>query len=266
MPTALPELAGESRIKVVTYPLPRTISLYTNLTTPVLSDPRIREAIDRPALATQVLGYSATAAEQPCRGRASTLSSMSVPPDPTLTYHTSAEAVGLMDELCGVYADAYGAVPGEDIDQKSSAFRERASTALRGVNYSLVSAHAGDEMVGFAFGYSLQPESGWWDGLSPAPPEGFLKETGSRTVVLSEIEVRRARQGKGLGRAVHDAFLSQRAEERATLASNPKAVDTHALYEHWGWQKMGIVPDQRGSYYREYVLFVLELPLATRGR
>jgi peptide/nickel transport system substrate-binding protein len=64
--TALPELAGESRIKVVTYPLPRTISLYTNLATPVLSDPRIREAIqkaiDRPALAFQVLGGSATAA------------------------------------------------------------------------------------------------------------------------------------------------------------------------------------------------------------
>ncbi|MGH3669582.1 MAG: GNAT family N-acetyltransferase, partial [Pseudonocardiaceae bacterium] len=192
------------------------------------------------------------------------LSPMSPPTDPTLTYHTCAEAVGLMDELCAVYADAYGAVPGEDIHQKSSAFRERASAALRGVDYSLVTAHAGDEMVGFAFGYSLQPERGWWDGLSPEPPEGFTKETGSRTVVLAEIEVRRAWQGRGIGRVVHDAFLSQRTEERATLASNPKATDTHALYERWRWQKMGIVPDQPGAYYREYVLFVLRLPLPAR--
>jgi GNAT superfamily N-acetyltransferase len=191
---------------------------------------------------------------------------MPAPADPTLTHHTSAEALRLMDELCEVYADAYGAVPGEDTHQKSSAFRERATAALRGVNYSLVTAYVGDELVGFAFGYSLQPERGWWDGLQPPPPGGFTEETGSRTVVLAEIEVRRAWQGKGLGRAVHDAFLSQRSEERATLASNPQAADTHALYEHWGWQKMGIVPGKPGAYYREYVRFVLSLPLPTAGR
>ncbi|MGH3511777.1 MAG: GNAT family N-acetyltransferase [Pseudonocardiaceae bacterium] len=186
--------------------------------------------------------------------------------DLTLTHHTSAEAARLMNELCDVYADAYGAVPGEDPREKSSAFRDRATAALEGVNYSLVTAHVGHELVGFAFGSSLRPERGWWDGLQPPPPEGFTTETGSRTVVLSEIEIRRAWQRKGIGRAVHDAFLSQRSEERATLASNPKAADTHTLYEHWGWQKVGNVPDQPGAYYREYVLFVLALPLATAGR
>jgi len=186
--------------------------------------------------------------------------------DLTLAHHTSAEAVKLMDELCEVYADAYGAVPGEDIWEKSSAFRERATAAQQGRNYSLVTARVGDQLVGFAFGYSLRPERGWWDGLSPEPPEGFTLETGSRTVVLSEIEVRRAWQGRGIGRTVHDAFLSQRSEERATLASNPKAADTHALYERWGWQKMGIVPGKPGAYYREYVRFVLPLPLPTAGR
>jgi GNAT superfamily N-acetyltransferase len=186
--------------------------------------------------------------------------------DLTLTHHTSAEAVKLMDELCEVYADAYGAVPGEDIREKSSAFRERAAGALEQVNYSLVAARVGEQLVGFAFGYRLRPERGWWDGLKPEPPEGFTHETGSRTVVLSEIEVRRVWQGKGIGRTVHDAFLSQRTEERATLASNPKAADTHALYQRWGWHRMGIVPGKPGAYYREYVRFVLPLPLPTVGR
>lgn len=188
---------------------------------------------------------------------------MSLPDDLTLTQHTSVEAAEMVDELCEVYADAYGAVPGEDIGEKSSAFRERAGAAMQGVNYSLVTARVGTELVGFAFGYGLRPERGWWDGLSPEPPEGFTEETGSRTVVLSEIEVRRAWQGRGIGRAVHDTFLSQRTEPRATLASNPQATGTHALYERWGWQKVGIVPDEPGSYYREYVLFAL--PLATAG-
>jgi GNAT superfamily N-acetyltransferase len=127
-----------------------------------------------------------------------------------------------------------------------------------------VAARVGDQLVGFAFYNSLQPERSWWDGLKPGPPEGFPLETGSCTVVLSEIEVRRAWQGKGVGRAMHDAFLSQRSEERATLASNPKATDTHALYERWGWHQMGIVPGKPGAYYREYVRFVLPLPTAGR--
>ncbi len=191
---------------------------------------------------------------------------MPLPDDLILTQHTSAEATELMDALCEVYADAYGAVPGEDIKEKSSAFRERASAAMRGISYSLVTAQVGEELVGFAFGYSLRPAGSWWDGLSPEPPEGFTEETGSRTVALSEIEVRRAWQGRGIGRAVHDAFLSQRAEQRATLASNPRATDTHALYERWGWQKMGIVPGKPDAYYRLYVRFVLPLSPANTER
>jgi GNAT superfamily N-acetyltransferase len=191
---------------------------------------------------------------------------MPPPDDLTLTQHDSAEAAKLMDELCDAYAEAYGAVPGEDMREKSSAFRGRATAALETANYSLLTARVSGRLVGFAFGYSLRPERGWWDGLSPEPPEGFTEETGSRTAVLAEIEVRRAWQGRGIGRAMHDAFLSQRSEERATLTSNPKATDTHALYERWGWQKMGIVPGKPGAYYPEYVRFVSSLPLPTAGR
>ena len=184
-----------------------------------------------------------------------------MPPDElTVGHHDSSDAAEMVDELCEVYADAYGAVPGEDVREKSGAFRDRATGALRAANYSLVTARAEDRLVGFAFGYSLRPERGWWDGLRPEPPEDFTRETGTRTVVLAEIEVRRDWQGRGVGRRLHDAFLAQRSEERATLASNPKATDTHALYERWGWQKMGTVPGKPGAYYRLYVRFVRLLP------
>jgi GNAT superfamily N-acetyltransferase len=186
--------------------------------------------------------------------------------DVTLAHHGSAEAADLLDELCEAYADAYGAVPGEDTREKSNAFRDRALGALQAANYSLVTARVGGQVIGFVFGYSLRPERGWWDGLEPEPPEGFTTETGSRTVILSEIEVRRAWQAHGIGRQLHDAFLSGRSEERATLASNPKAADTHALYERWGWQKMGTVPGKPGSYYPKYVRFVRPLPMPSAGR
>ncbi|HEY0486448.1 MAG TPA: GNAT family N-acetyltransferase [Mycobacteriales bacterium] len=184
----------------------------------------------------------------------------------TLAHHDSAEAAVLMDQLCDAYADAYGAPPGEDAGQKRDAFRDRATKALEIPNYSLVTAHAGDQLIGFVFGYSLPARRSWWDGLQPEQPEGFTTETGSRTVVLAEIEVRRAWQGRGVGRRLHDAFLSGRNEERATLATNPKASGTQALYERWGWQKAGTIPGKPGAYYSEYLLYVRPLPIATPGR
>ncbi|MGH3940547.1 MAG: GNAT family N-acetyltransferase [Pseudonocardiaceae bacterium] len=185
-----------------------------------------------------------------------------LPPEgPPFTHHTSVEAGQLMDELCDAYSDAYGTVPGAGTREKSNAFRSRATKGLRGANYSLVTARLDGELIGFVFGYGVRPEVRWWDGLRPEPPEGFTVETGSRTVLLAEIEVRRAWQGHGIGRTLHDAFLCRRSEERATLASNPAATTTHALYERWGWHKIGTVSGKPGSYYREYVLFMLPLPL-----
>lgn len=63
---------------------------------------------------------------------------MPLPDDLILSHHISVRAVELMDELCEVYADAYGAVPGEGIGKKSSAFRERASAAARGANWRAI--------------------------------------------------------------------------------------------------------------------------------
>jgi ribosomal protein S18 acetylase RimI-like enzyme len=169
-------------------------------------------------------------------------------------------AADLMDQLCEVYADAYGEVPGEDTNVKAGAFRDRATGALSARNYELVAAQAGGELVGFVFGYSLPQERDWFAGLQPAPEPDFIDERGGeRTVVLAEIEVRRAWQGRGIGRALHDTFLGGRREERATLTANPVATATHALYQRWGWQRVGVIPGRPGAYYREYAMFVRPL-------
>jgi GNAT superfamily N-acetyltransferase len=189
---------------------------------------------------------------------------MTAPDGVTLLHHTAGEAPALLNELCVAYADAYGVVPGEDIATKTSAFRDRATRALAAPNYTLVTAEADGQIVGFAFGYSLRPDTTWWEGLSPEPPEGFATETGSRTAVLAEIEIRQSWQSKGLGRALHDAFLRGRSEERATLATGPTADAARALYERWGWQRAGTTPGGSGTYFSEYVNYTLPLPLDER--
>jgi hypothetical protein len=131
-----------------------------------------------------------------------------------LMHYGAAEAGRLLDELCDAYANAYGV---EADGEKVPAFRDRATKALERPRYELVAAHVDDDqLAGFAFGYSLPPDTFWWDGLQPEPPESFTVETGERTFVLAEIEVRRRWQGSGVGRALNDAILAGRQDERAT--------------------------------------------------
>jgi GNAT superfamily N-acetyltransferase len=182
------------------------------------------------------------------------------PGDVWLARHDGAAARRLLDELGDVYADAYGIEPE---GEKTSAFRGRASKQFDRPGFALVTAYADDRLIGFAFGYTLQTgDTYWWKGLEPAPAEEFVMETGSRTFVLSEIEVRRAWQGKGVGRAVHDALLDGRSEERATLATGPDAR-AQPVYGRWGWRKVGRVPGTDSEYYSAYDLFVISLPIGT---
>jgi hypothetical protein len=117
-----------------------------------------------------------------------------------------------------------------------------------------------DTLVGFVFGYSLRQDRDWFAGLSPVPEPGFTDERGGdRTVVLAEIEVRKVWQGKHVERFLHDSFLGARREERATLTANLLATSTHALYEGWGWRRVGTVPGRPEDYYERYAMFVKKL-------
>lgn len=177
--------------------------------------------------------------------------------DLPLTYHTSAEAATLMDQLCEVYADAYVVEPD---GEKTAAFRVRATKALDRPRYGLLTARDGAQIVGFVYGYALPAGTHWWDGLTPEPADGFTTEDGTRTFALAEIEVRRAWQGKGIGRVLNDTILAQRYEQRATLATGPQADAARVIYERWGWRPVGKIPGKPGSsYFSEYTLYALPL-------
>lgn len=179
------------------------------------------------------------------------------PQNISLPFHTAESARTLIDRLCAVYADAYGI---ESTGKKIEAFRERATKGMNREGFQLVTAHAGNELVGFAFGYALSAgDIYWWKGLRPEPAADFTVETGTRTFVLAEIEICRSWQAIGIGKRIHDKLLSGRNEERTTLAANPAASETHAVYQGWGWKKAGQVAGAFGDYFDAYDLFVFQL-------
>jgi GNAT superfamily N-acetyltransferase len=185
--------------------------------------------------------------------------------DLTFVRRGAEEAPAILDEVCAVYADAYGHLPsGEDGGVKVAAFRERATKAMRRPSFEMVTAHVSGDLAGFAFGYALTAATHWWDDLVPAPPSGFFDEDGHRTVVLAEIAVRQRWQGSGVGRRLHEEVLGHREEQRATLATGPGADTARAIYEGWGWEKLGVVPGTIGDYFSEYTLYVLQLPFSPK--
>ena len=177
---------------------------------------------------------------------------------PTQVKHLSAvEFPNLLEVSKEVYADAYRLA---DSAEAVAAFAERAMKAQQQEGFTVVTAYSGQTCVGFAFGYPLPAHnSHWWAGLTPRRDKDFSQETGQRTFVVAELAVRCLWQKRGVGHRLHDALLSNRPEERATLACNPEDAHLRALYQHWGWHSVGIVPGTAGEARDRYELFLMML-------
>jgi ribosomal protein S18 acetylase RimI-like enzyme len=95
------------------------------------------------------------------------------------------------------------------------------------------------ELVGYALGYPLPADSGWWRGLRSDVDPAKLQEDGKRTFALTEIMVREGWRRRGYARALHDVLLAGRQEERATLLVLPDNMPARSAYLAWGWYKLG---------------------------
>lgn len=102
-------------------------------------------------------------------------------------------------------------------------------------NWSCVVGYDAAAPVGFAYGAPLSPYMEWWRGhLDPEPEPG--RQT---TFGLSELMVRPKWRKTGASRRLHDALLEGRAEHIVTLTVDREHGKVQALYESWGYEKIG---------------------------
>jgi GNAT superfamily N-acetyltransferase len=120
-------------------------------------------------------------------------------------------------------------------------FNDRLTSHSAAPGWEAVVGYDRGEPVGFAYGVPLGPNTLWWTVMTAPLPEEYTRETGSRTLALNEIVVRKAWRGTGTAHRLHEELLSGRNEERVTLLVNPKAGDgkLQAVYERWGYEKIG---------------------------
>ena len=153
--------------------------------------------------------------------------------------HDDAEAVGLAGELGALHAAAHAGTAQQDEPFYSAEqFADRLQGYLASPGFRLVTARAGDDLVGYVFGYVLPVGTRWWLGLLDPAPEEFTIETGSRTFALNELHVRADYRGVGVASAMHATLLAGGQQERVTVlvrADNPALNQ----YEHWGYEQIG---------------------------
>ena len=145
------------------------------------------------------------------------------------------KARGLADVVGGLYQAVFSLPPFNGDDAEFANQRSYYPQMTTRPGFRLTTARAGDEHVGFGYGFPLPADTRWWTGLADPVSKEFAREDGHRTFAVIDYGVLPAWRGRGVGRAIHDELLAGSGARRATLSVQPKAVETQEIYRRWGW-------------------------------
>jgi len=159
--------------------------------------------------------------------------------------------------LLDLYEEVYSDVL-DDPFFSLEGFVSRLDRQAQASTWRAVVGYDSGEPAGYIYGMTLQRGAvWWWAAADPQLPADFTAETGSRTIGIFEIMVRKPWRKKGVSRRLHDEFLRGRLEERASLLVEEQHPRVRALYERWGYRCIAKLQPQPES--PRYDLMVLDL-------
>jgi GNAT superfamily N-acetyltransferase len=159
-------------------------------------------------------------------------------PEPAVEYHAAADLPGLRPDLLRVYVEVYAQRLGDPFFSPERYWERVTGYATRD-GFSLVTGRLDGDLIGYAMGFTLPADTGWWRGFRGDVPAGTLAEDGRRTLALTYLMIRPAWQGRGYAHALHDALLRPRSEKRAALLVVGDNERARTAYLAWGWRKLG---------------------------
>ena len=168
-------------------------------------------------------------------------------PDITFQLLDGTQAAAHADELRALHAEVYADPPYRRADD-AALFADRFGVQRRQPGFALAEARHGGYLVGYASGMPLRPSTSWWRSLTTAVPDEVTAEHPGRTFALIELAVRASWRRQGIGRALHDLLLGNRAEERATLTVLPAATAAQNAFQKWGWRKVARTHDPSSGW------------------
>jgi ribosomal protein S18 acetylase RimI-like enzyme len=168
-------------------------------------------------------------------------------------------AASRFEPICELYGEVFSKPPFDGGAEDLAHQRERLVRLMANPAFGITVAGAGGELVGFAYGAPLRPDTKWWDGFLVPVPEDVTKEWERRTFALIDMAVAGSWRRRGVGRRLLDVLLGSRSEQRATLAVRPTATGTQAFYRRLGWQYVGRLPGAPGEPSPFFDIYVVPL-------
>jgi GNAT superfamily N-acetyltransferase len=148
----------------------------------------------------------------------------------TLTRYGHTDLSDIRQTLLDVHADAYADRMHEEFVRRFPWFVDHWGGRE---GFSCVIAYEGNEPVGFTYGAPGEPGREWWRDYLDEPP------TDPSTFSVSELMVRPNWRKQGLGERLHTALLDDRPEALAVLTVDTRRSRLQAMYEVWGYRKVG---------------------------
>ncbi|WP_067479488.1 GNAT family N-acetyltransferase [Actinomadura hibisca] len=163
--------------------------------------------------------------------------------DLILTSHTGEHAHRIAPAVLDLYNEVYDVPPYQSdpfFSPEIAAIRLDKALGMKG--FQVITAHHGQELAGFVYGVTLLADAPWWDSLQvDADLRARVDE--EEIAWLRELAVRAPWRSAGIGRALHDRFVS----DRTTVYNQPWTALTciidnepaHSAYRKWGYQIIG---------------------------
>jgi ribosomal protein S18 acetylase RimI-like enzyme len=175
--------------------------------------------------------------------------------DISLTMHRRGTAEGSLPSVNELYGTVYAEPPYREGPQDVADFVKDWPWRLKQPDFRLVLAWRGGSLVGLAFGYELEVDTTWWDGLRDHAPVELTQEHKGRTFAIIELAVRRPFRRRGIAQELHTHLVVGLPHERVTLLVRPEADPAQRAYQSWGYQCVGqIQPFIGGPTYHAMLL------------
>ncbi|WP_326797673.1 GNAT family N-acetyltransferase [Streptomyces sp. NBC_01808] len=151
------------------------------------------------------------------------------------------ECAAQLDIVLPMYKEIWVEPPYREGPREIAEFVDRFAQEVFLPRARLVVARADGLPVGYAFGYPLPPDTGWWKAMEEETTPEFAAETGHRTLGIVELAVRADRRRRGIAARIHHHLHDGLGVERVTLAvrTEAEAAPAHAAYAAWGYRRIG---------------------------